>query len=264
MMQFNQEEELPATAFMAACAEADDGDVSSFSGMVADLDLAKARVGSASLLQAAVSMASAAATRLLIAEAERRGDGLDALGLNMLDSQGYAPLHAASAVGAADCVDILLKAGADLSLRTLDAEYRLGSMRTSVYSEGGRLPLHVAVENNQSEVVKVLVAHGASLEDTNSFGMTARDLLLEDLAGVNPGTSRQALAELLGLDAEQMEAARQRSVKETMLRRKQRIEEVKRRMAIPPWALAEASQASCSSGWQLPLPAFTAASTSSS
>lgn len=88
---------------------------------------------------------------------------------NALDNSGVAALHRAVRTRSADAVQALLDGGADVHLK----------------NRGGSTPLHLAVQNTgrsdsgsaaakdqQVQVIRVLLAHGAKPTDTDAKGKT--------------------------------------------------------------------------------------------
>lgn len=117
-----------------------------------------------------------------------------ALGLNISNARGETALHAASANGLVDLVEILLDAGANINAWT-NNEHRtplhvaclnstikviklLLNCRTSnvnVKDYLGDTPLHLAARNGDFKIVELLLRHGADVNTRNLQGATALD-----------------------------------------------------------------------------------------
>jgi ankyrin repeat protein len=69
------------------------------------------------------------------------------------DSCGNQSLHM---VGRGEIAELLIKAGADVNAR----------------GDDGMMPLHTAAKEGCSDVVRVLIANGAKLNETHEFGLT--------------------------------------------------------------------------------------------
>lgn len=80
--------------------------------------------------------------------------------LHALDKEGNTPLHTAILQKCVPVVQILLKAGADVTIKN---------------SYKGNTPLHIAVDTScrHATMVKHLVASGANVNEPNNFGETA-------------------------------------------------------------------------------------------
>jgi hypothetical protein len=77
--------------------------------------------------------------------------------VNVADQSGMTALHHAVQQGYRDCMDLLLRAGADLNAQNKEHKYT---------------PLHIAILKNRVDVVKLLVGRGASLEMQDKNGRT--------------------------------------------------------------------------------------------
>jgi hypothetical protein len=76
---------------------------------------------------------------------------------------GVSTLHVAARCGAYSVVESLIKDGASVSLRTAQDPKGMTSLMT---------PLHFAAEGGHSNIVKLLIDHGASPQVTNESGAT--------------------------------------------------------------------------------------------
>ena len=94
-----------------------------------------------------------AAVRLLL----ERGAPVNAVAANPTRVQ---PLHSAAAGGDADCVRLLVAAGADVDAR----------------QQGGFVPLHAAAQNGDEAALETLLAAGADPSVATEDGRTAADL----------------------------------------------------------------------------------------
>ena len=87
---------------------------------------------------------------------------MDDIGVNTRahnDPNGDQPIHVAAFINRCDYVQSLLEAGADAN--------SIGDMKTT--------PLHYAVSNGNSEMVKLLLSYGASPHIVSEFCVTALD-----------------------------------------------------------------------------------------
>lgn len=155
---------------------------------------------------------------------------------------GFAPLHAAVETGFAECLAPLLEARADPNLLTEDAVYQLGQTST-LYLEGGRTALHIAVQKGDPAAVSALLVAGANAEQRDSFGLTVHDLLIENVASHSSREMDKAVATLLGVTlpivqlptAEDVRARRQDRTRALQLR----IGEARRKKDVDERASAQ-------------------------
>eukprot|EP00435_Cladocopium_sp_Y103_P010245 s1704_g2.t1 len=80
---------------------------------------------------------------------------------------GYAPLHCAAQAGSTDCVQLLLDAEADVSTQSGHLHFNIaanfeGREREATTADG-LTPLHVAIACGHLEVARLLVQHGADV-----------------------------------------------------------------------------------------------------
>lgn len=83
-------------------------------------------------------------------------------GLNLKEKRvigGYAAIHHACAIGNADCLLLLLRAGANPSL--------------PCDSNLGETPLHICCKNGRLPCAQLLVEHGANVDARDGFGHNA-------------------------------------------------------------------------------------------
>ena len=79
------------------------------------------------------------------------------------DNDGYTPLYVASSYGHAECVKLLLEAGADKDRAHGEA----------CYDDGVYYPIHAASRTNEIECLKLLLEAGADANSVTSVGNTA-------------------------------------------------------------------------------------------
>lgn len=84
--------------------------------------------------------------------------------VNYTDSDGYTPLHRASYSGNKDCVNYLLKYGANIEAKTGE----------------GWTPLHCAVRWNNVEVADYLIRKGANVNAASSGGNTPLHIVVSN------------------------------------------------------------------------------------
>lgn len=89
--------------------------------------------------------------------------------IDALDKLGRTPLHLAASTGKSSIVPILLKHGADTSIKT------------PMYQGG--TSLHCAVYANSVEVASVILAHGADIEARNDENLTPLGYAAREIAG---------------------------------------------------------------------------------
>ena len=106
--------------------------------------------------------------------------------LNIADNAGNSPLQIASLEGNANIVDVLLKAGCDITCKNIDSD----------------TPLIDAVENGHLEVVKLLLEAGLDPRQSNAKGEEPLDLL--DPNDDNYEDIKSALIEAKGNDSRRM------------------------------------------------------------
>jgi uncharacterized protein len=92
-------------------------------------------------------------------DAVRNGIETDPASVNSLSSDGWSPLHLAAFFGCADCVRILIDAGAKLNERSQNAMQNM--------------PLHAAAAGRHSEIVRILLERGAWVNARQHGGWTA-------------------------------------------------------------------------------------------
>jgi ankyrin repeat protein len=97
--------------------------------------------------------------------------------VNAQDHGGWTALHFAAQEYRPELVRLLVQSGADLSLR----------------DENGNSPLWAAVMHSRgrTEVARLLLEHGAALDQANNHGVSARDIAsssesLQPLLGMQP------------------------------------------------------------------------------
>lgn len=78
------------------------------------------------------------------------------------DGDGYVPLYYAAQENKVKCINVLLKAGADVNLRTVH----------------GFTPLHTAAGEGHAKAVKALIGGQAEVEVENPFDSHATPLML--------------------------------------------------------------------------------------
>ncbi|MFC2155084.1 ankyrin repeat domain-containing protein [Acidobacteriota bacterium] len=108
--------------------------------------------------------------------------------VDLKDERSNTPLRWAAFRGHKEVVDMLLEKGADITIHEAAAcghkkmaEQLIGK-GISVDSrgeDGGRTPLHWAVENKQNDMIDFLVAKGAGINIKNNNGETPLDLAVE-------------------------------------------------------------------------------------
>lgn len=189
------------------------------------------RIVSSTLLEAATSLGSAEGLRVIVEVLRAQGKpGHDpeaskqaALpGLNDLGSMGFAPLHTAVETGFPECIAPLLEARVDVHLRTADASCQLGQTST-VYTEGGRTALHIAVQKGHLPAVEALLAAGALPKAVDSFGLTPCDLAIEGvILPEGRAAERPKVAALLGVALGPEGAAAELGVEAVRARRAER------------------------------------------
>lgn len=116
------------------------------------------------------------------------------LGINSRNGDGKTALHVASAAGRSEFVQLLLDAGAKLSLKTkskgqsalhlacLNGHFLVtkillnsGECDIDIKDNFGDTPLHLACRRGDARLVELLIRHGASPKIRNSEGLTALD-----------------------------------------------------------------------------------------
>jgi ankyrin repeat protein len=104
-----------------------------------------------------------------------------------LDGSGLAPLHLAAMHGSTEVAALLLRHKADPNLRVaaLDQGPMLPPFPRRNSTWAGDTPLHLAALFGQADVIPVLLKAGASINATNSAGMTALDVVSASRS--NPG-----------------------------------------------------------------------------
>lgn len=227
-------------SFAVLAAKAEDGDADEFLALLRASN-AKHLLGELPIIQAVVAIDCPQSLRILLEVLRCQGKpGHDpenaepVPGLNALDAMGFAPLHCAVETGAADCIQPLLEARADVAVRTKDASFKFGQT-TTVYTEGGLTALHLAAQKLSVDAVRALLAGGAPEAEQSSFGQTAHDLAAEALA-IAPAPSARAreAAGALSVDADHLPdpatVRAQHSVRQTAVR--ERYEEAENPMKV--------------------------------
>jgi ankyrin repeat protein len=195
--------------FSELIADADDGDAEALHDLLYCADIKNVKIGTSSALAAATSLGSDMGLRMVLQALSVQGkpghdpEAAEAIpGLNDWDSLGLAPIHSAVQTGFAQSLVALLDARADVNRRTADASYKLGQT-TTVYNEGGRTALHMAVHRLHLPCVEALLAAGADRTEEDSFGLNALDVALECLALPTRRVEDQSrIMQLLGIQAE--------------------------------------------------------------
>ncbi len=108
--------------------------------------------------------------------------------LDVVDDLGFTPLQIAAFRGSTEVLELLLKYNADCNQGTIPA----GSVppfggvesQARLLAAGGNTPLHLAALTGQTNVIVVLLKHGAFVNATNAYGMTPLDLA--SMAGPPP------------------------------------------------------------------------------
>ena len=80
--------------------------------------------------------------------------------VNMMDEDGWTPLHWAAKEKHLDICKLLIEKGADANAR----------------DEDGRTPLHNAAEKGNLDVCKLLIQHGANVNAKDKWGITPLDI----------------------------------------------------------------------------------------
>ena len=112
--------------------------------------------------------AQAAVIRLLI---EASADA------NAADKSGVAPLHRAARTRCAAAVDALLTGGADVRLKN---EKGSTALHLAVQDTGRGGSGSDAAREQQMQVIRLLIAHGARPMDTNAAGKSVRECVRAD------------------------------------------------------------------------------------
>lgn len=107
--------------------------------------------------------------------------------INGLDSLGWSPLLVATNLGRTSVVAYLLEKGAEVDQITKN-----GDKRT---------PLHIAVRRNDSEMVKLLLANGASINWQDSQGQTPLDYAISHTSAENKTVLGSLLNNRSSIDA---------------------------------------------------------------
>ena len=100
--------------------------------------------------------------------------------LTLADNLGFTPLHVSAFYGSVDVLELLLKLKADFNQITAPAKSvpRFAGVAPGArpLTTEGNTALHVAALAGQTNVIEVLLKRGASVNTTNSLGMTPLDL----------------------------------------------------------------------------------------
>jgi ankyrin repeat protein len=78
--------------------------------------------------------------------------------VNILDKNGFLPVHLAVSLGDTEVVQIIMNNGSDVNLNQKDGY--------------GNAPIHIAVKLNNIELVEVLLSYGADINCKRSNGST--------------------------------------------------------------------------------------------
>jgi uncharacterized protein len=92
-------------------------------------------------------------------DALRDAISTDPASVNSISSDGWTPLHLAAFFGCAECVRILIEAGAKLNERSQNAMQNM--------------PLHAAAAGRHAEIVRILLERGAWVNARQHGGWTA-------------------------------------------------------------------------------------------
>jgi len=103
--------------------------------------------------------------------------------LNVADNSGFTPLHVSALRGSVEVLELLLKHKADCNQGTTSGKFvpLFGDAwpegaEVRQLAAGGNTALHLAAMTGQTNVIAALLKWGASVNATNSHGMTPLDL----------------------------------------------------------------------------------------
>jgi ankyrin repeat protein len=103
--------------------------------------------------------------------------------VDIADNFGFTPLHVSALRGSVDVLELLLKHKADCNQVTAAAKpvppFGGAWPEVRLLAAGGNTALHVAALTGQTNVIGVLLKWGASVNATNSYGLTPLDLAAE-------------------------------------------------------------------------------------
>jgi len=127
-----------------------------------------------SLLHAAAAYNQTNTAKLLI---QRRA------GLDVVDGFGFTPLHVAAFRGSVEVLELLLNHKADSNQRTAATRsappFSGAGVVTREFVVGGDTALHLAALARQTNAIAALLKRGATINATNSHGMTPLDMTSE-------------------------------------------------------------------------------------
>lgn len=125
--------------------------------------------------------------------------------MNTKDKHGHSPLHWASKRGYGDIVQLLLNSGANIHAKEGETDDQISGWIQWLWAKKftGHTPLHRAAKSGQLEIVGLLIAHGASVNEINAEGKTPLDYAIanghshvEELLRANGATVREAPAKV--------------------------------------------------------------------
>ncbi|KAF5322015.1 hypothetical protein D9619_001500 [Psilocybe cf. subviscida] len=96
---------------------------------------------------------------------------------------GVLPLHAACAGGNVQVVKVLIDHGADVNAARLPRKYSIDKGRdssTPIVGTSGSTPLHFAAANGNTDVVSLLLLHGAHADRADKHGVTPEMLATQN------------------------------------------------------------------------------------
>lgn len=198
---------LTPSAFSGLVTQADSGNAQPLRSFLRCADTKNLRIEGSSAVVATIVLGSPAGLDLVLNALRYQSkpghdqqQGLPCL--NDLDSIGLSPVHSAIELGSLDCLQVLLKANADVNQCTQDASYQLGQTCT-IYLEGGRTPLHMAVRKLSPMCVELLLEFSADPDAQDTFLQTPRETVWEMLVlcSESQKSRAEAIAQSLGVTA---------------------------------------------------------------